>query len=141
MTYVYVVALIGGFIQIFEIHNSRLFPKQSFLFSYSRLSNRWSIERPYQNWRNKGFFHDALQTCKWDWIRLDHYHKNKISLVVVKSTLYCNFKKTILFTIFLRLHLYFPDFFQVCKICPVKLIPRQISRHFQDLKTQYKFCN
>ena len=125
----------------FWIHNSRLFPKQSFLFSYPRLSNRCSIET-LPKLKEQRLFPWCAANVQVRLNKIGPLAHKKISLVVVKSTLYSNFKKNQYFLpVFSRLHLYFPDFFQVCKICPGKLIPRPISRHFQDLKTLYESCN
>ena len=67
--------------------------------------------------------------CKYTGkIENDLTNRKKVSLV---STC-CSFKKK--FTIFSRLYLYFPDFFQVQKIAG------QISRLFQEFKTLYRPC-
>ena len=53
---------------------SWLFPKTIiFLFSDSRLSNRWSVET--LKTKKHSFFSDALQTNGRDWIRFDQNEK------------------------------------------------------------------
>ena len=91
----------------FWIQNSRFF--QTFsktITSFSRLtSNRWAKETLRKE-QEQSFINDTLQTYRQDWKWFDQQEKNftcKALVVALKKH----------FTIFSRLYLYFPDFFQV----------------------------
>ena len=99
------------------IQHSRLFPhfifpKQSFLFPDSKLSNRWKTKLVF-----------TMQTYGRDWIRFDQNDKRKNKTLINTC---CSFEKKLkTFYHFSRFCLCFPDVFQIWKIAG------QFSRLFQ----------
>ena len=105
----------------FWIWNSRLFP--DFFQNNNFFFQTQGYQIGDQKMKEQSFFHDALQTCRRDWIRFDQHKKNftcKALIVTFKK------KKPRLCTPFKTLSLLyklgkllgkFEDFFKIWRLC------------------------
>ena len=106
----------------FWIWNSRLFP--DFFQNNNFFFQTQGYQIGDQKMKEQSFFHDALQTCRRDWIRFDQHKKNFTCKALIVT-----FKKK-------TKTLYpFQDFLSTLQTWKTA---GEIWRLFQDLKTLYE---